>query len=389
MIPKDIEKWDNNNWTRQVIYCRPSSGGAVGVVFVYAGRAYSKQSLAKPAEAAFVIKPIQGSAAPTKFAEHMLGKLAKTASPNSKPIPRRSLSGSGLVLTLKMFRDKETDTDIKKRWNAVFTHYDRADTFLIQETQVGIKELSDEFAKDGGVGAILSNKTLMQNLGKLFAADAIIGNGDRLYDLNYGNIIFKDSGQLCAIDSTTILTNFDSLLNSDTGIRDGMGLSTNTKTWVKNDIVGKFGLQAPTVAQQKAYNANPTSVTLAPAFGMALLFDVDTWWKTRFKQKIEFSARNDGNPLPPDPVWNQALIWFKEGVKDGIKRIDSKLSGINWLGIKSKYKNYVQKYGGDPNLDWTNLKIRRMYFKARKKGVSEEEALKQIQAYVAKKMPGL
>jgi hypothetical protein len=41
---KDIDKWDNNKWTQQVVNCRPSSGGAVGVVFVWAGMAYSHQS---------------------------------------------------------------------------------------------------------------------------------------------------------------------------------------------------------------------------------------------------------------------------------------------------------------------------------------------------------
>lgn len=43
MIPKDIDRWDNNQWLRQMVYCKPSSGGAVGVVFAWAGRAYTKQ----------------------------------------------------------------------------------------------------------------------------------------------------------------------------------------------------------------------------------------------------------------------------------------------------------------------------------------------------------
>jgi hypothetical protein len=59
---------------------------------------------------------------------------------------------------------------------------------------------------------------------------------------------------------------------------------------------------------------------------------------------------------------------FKRGVDEGINQIDVKLSGLNWMMMKNKYKNFVSRYGGDPNLDWMNFKIRRRYIKLRKKG---------------------
>jgi hypothetical protein len=392
MIPKDIDKWDNNQWTKQVIYCKPSSGGAVGVVFVWAGRAYSQASLSKPSEAAFVIKPIQGSAAPTKFAEHMLSKIAGAVSPNSKPIPRRSAGGSGLVLVLKMFRDKEQDPKVKKRWQEVFAHYDRADAFLIQETQVGIKEFGDEYREEGGLKKLLTDQNLMTNLGKLFAADALIGNGDRLSNMNTGNIIFKPDGTLCSIDTTTILTNFNAIV-SDSKI--GMyftpdGSALNAQNWAANDII-KFGsVQAASQKQQNQFQKGGGGVVLAPSAALNSLFDVDNWWATQFRPHIENGLRKEGITAPaPEQVWTQAKTWFKAGVEQGIKQIDSKLSGLNWLMIKNKYKGFVTKYGGDPNLDWTNFKIRRMYIKLRKKGVSEEQALKDVQEYVNRKMPGL
>lgn len=96
--PKDIDKWDNNKWTQQVIKCVPSSGGAVGVIFVWAGLVFSRQNLQDTKMASFVIKPIQGSAAPTKFAENLLSRISGAHSPNSKPIakpPIHARSGIG------------------------------------------------------------------------------------------------------------------------------------------------------------------------------------------------------------------------------------------------------------------------------------------------------
>ncbi|HEX8638402.1 MAG TPA: hypothetical protein VF692_10090 [Pyrinomonadaceae bacterium] len=390
-IPKDIDKWDNNKWTQQVVNCRPSSGGAVGVVFVWAGMAYSRQNVQDARRAAFVIKPIQGSAAPTKFAEHVLSKISGAVSPNSKPIPRRSPSGSGLVLTLKMFRDKEADANVKARWQQVFQHYDRADAFLIQETQTGIKEFGDEYREQSGLALMLLNTDLMTNLGKLFAADALIGNGDRLSKLNTGNIIFKSDGTLCSIDTTTILTDFNSIVaDHQMGIYftpDGSAL--NAKNWAANDIV-KFGsTQAASPMQQQQFGKR--QIVLAPSAAVETIFNVDLWWINEFRSHLESEIQKLAPPLPspPETVWNHAKMCFKRGVEQGINQIDVKLSGLNWMMMKNKYKNFVSRYGGDPNLDWMNFKIRRRYIKLRKKGYTDEQALKDVQDYVARKMPGL
>lgn len=392
MIPKDIDKWDNNQWMRQMVYCKPSSGGAVGVVFAWAGRAYSRQSLAKASEAAFVIKPVQGSPAPTKFAEHILSKISGAQSPNSKPISRRSTSGSGLVLTLKMFRDRENDPQIKNRWKEVFQHYDRADTFLIQETQIGIKEFGDEYREQSGLATMLLNTELMTNLGKLFVADALIGNGDRLSNMNTGNIIFKPDGTLCSIDTTTILTNFQAILNDTTltsNTFNDMG-TISASYWATKDIIKTGGLQVPSARQQADYNKGKAP-SVAPSFALDTMFDVDNWWNKMFRGHLEAGLQKLQPPLnsPSETAWNHGKMCFKRGVEQGINQIDSKLSGLNWLLIKNKYKSYVTKYGGDPNLDWMNFKIRRRYIKLRKKGITEDIALKAIQDYVAKKMPGL
>lgn len=385
-IPKDIDKWDNNKWTKQVVNCRPSSGGAVGVIFVWAGMAYSRQNVQDAKMAAFVIKPIQGSAAPTKFAEHILSKIGGAISPNSKPIPRRSHSGSGLMLTLKMFRDRETIPTVKDRWQQVFSHYDRADAFLIQETQIGIKEFGDEYREQSGLATMLLNTDLMFNLGKLFAADALIGNGDRLGSPNTGNIVFKSDGTLSSIDSTTILTNFQAII-SDVSLKSNSagGPDMSPNYWAANDVI-KYGYQqVPSPVQMK--QANPT---LAPSMGVEVLFNVDNWWTKIFRSHLEDGLRKEaisqkvGVAPPSETAWEHGKMHFKKGVDEGIRQIDMRLSGLNWLMMKNTYKSFVSRYGGDPNLDWTNFKIRRKYIKLRKKGISEDQALATIQEYVRK-----
>lgn len=390
----EIEKWDNNKWNQQVVYCKPSSGGAVGVIFVWAGRAYSRQSFLNPSTAAFVIKPAQGSAAPTKFAEHMLGKIGGLISPNSRPIQRHSYSGSGLMLTLKMFRDKETDPIIKQRWLQIFSKYDLADGFLIQDVQSNIKEFGEEYRETGGLAKLLTDQTLMTNLGKLFAADALIGNGDRLSNANMGNVIFKPDGTLCSIDSTTILTDFQAILNDSSKLSNSSAtnyIDVTAQNWATNDIVKNGWSQIPTPAQQKKYDplVSGTEPVLAPSFPLQSLDDVNTWWTNKFRPHLESGLTSMKPPLPSpaDSVWDQAKTWFAAGVKEGIRQIDLQLSGFNWLLVKNKYKNYINRYGGDPNLDWTNFKIRRMYIKMLSKGYKEDAALEQVSKYVDKKFP--
>lgn len=395
-IPKDIDKWDNNKWTKQVINCRPSGGGAVGVIFVWAGMAYSRQNVQDPKHAAFVIKPIQGKATPTKFAEHILSKIGGALSPNSKPIPRRSYSGSGLVMTLKMFRDKETNPKTKERWKEVFQHYDRADAFLIQETQVGIQEFGDVAEEQSGLATMLCDKALMFNLGKLFAADALIGNGDRLTSMNTGNIVFKADKTICAIDSTTIMTDFNHILmNSKMQVEQGLDSSVTTATqWVKRDInFGYAPIMTPAQQRQDAnYTNDPVNfkpVAMPPGAGLEVLYDINSWWDNTFMTAAKLHLQKNNLPSPPPIVWQQAKDWFKAGLEEGKMMINSRLSGINWLLIKRAYSNFVNRYGGDPNLDWTNFKIRRKYVKLRNKNLDHAQAMTVVQKYVARRMPGL
>lgn len=400
-LPNDIHKW-NKRWGTEVKYCRPSSGGAIGIIYVWTQNmnwqsANGSYANYEPKDATFVIKPIQGSAAPTKFAESILSKIGGAQSPNSVPIKRTTVNAQSLVNMLFKFKTAETDPTIQARWQAIFDHYRNADTLLIQETQKGIQELGDYYKADqyakpgGGLDKILTDQTLMVNLGKLFAADAMIGNGDRLSNMNTGNIAFDASGKILAIDSTTILTNYNTIVKDTSGLATGL-LSNSPNDWVQDHIQKPNYNANPTIGQQRAYMSTGTNApVLAPGAGISEIYDIKTWWTQKFRKELEakLAQHCPTEKSPPENVWFQAELWFTSGVDAAIKQIDSKLTGLNWLIVKNKYKSYVNKYGGDPNLDWMNFKVRRRYVKLRKKGLDDSQALAALQEYVKKRMPGL
>jgi len=439
MTTKEVIKWGDGQWRANLKFASPSKGGAVGVMFCWCrnpgsdGPDYNKASTAD-----FVLKPISGSAAPAKFAEHFLGKTVGARGVNTEAVLKGTPAYRAVLDLLTRFKSslavavqdeksrinaplggrmgkimakQVADYDGRvsdrsvwgeeslNRWNQIWNHYATAEAFLVQETLQGIKEFGDVYREQHGLRKLLLDNNLMTNLGKLFAADAIIGNGDRLFKPNSGNIVFQPDGTLCSIDSATILTSYQEMLN-DTTQQSWLfpGNSPSKQDW-SNDIVRQGGVAVPTSAQQNAFNNNAKISVLPPGFAMNMLFDVDKWWRQVFRDHLEDGLRKEsqkqqanGRPPLPPPIetdWSTALANFKIGVDEGIKKIDSQLSGLNWMGVKGKYKGFVAKYGGDPNLDWTNFKIRRLYFKARKRGKTDDQAMAMVDDYVKKKYPGI
>lgn len=398
MPAREAYSWRPESWMGNVAEMRPSSGGAQGVIFVW------EHFTPLTGRASFVIKPLAGSAAPTKFAEFMLDKVGGAVSPESQPIARNSPAGDAIVRLLRAYsRAAEAWSDEKSRWTAVFPYYDSAQALVLQETQC-ITEMAEAYREQHGLRNILRNPALMTNLGRLFAADAIIGNGDRLCQVNSGNIAFNVDGSLSAIDSTAVLTNYNALFDDRNLSRADLEADSggaSPQDWARNMIKGQHG-QVATPEQAARWNPDDPSSpkpVLAPGFTLKFLFDVDKWWDLHFKGHFESGMKKENQqrasegvpPLVPprEGEWAEALANFKIGVEEGQAAADKWLSGLKWLRVKSKYEEYVSKYGGDPNLDWTNLKIRRLYYKARRAGGGDKEAMAAVQDYVARKFPGI
>ncbi len=370
-------------------YAKPTSGGAIGVVLVWTEWPKANGKSVPPS---FVIKPVQGSAAPTKVAELILSKVAGALSPHSKGVRHSSHNSRGpgkwIEDTLLRFRQAETNLDIIQRWGQVWPHYRMAESYLIQEFLPN-KDFGEEYRSSFGLSCLLLDGTLMENLGKLFVADAMIGNGDRLCQPNASNILFTRDGKLCAIDSATILTNFNAALQDvsrSAWVADNPDELT-PGIWAKGVVKdGTNAVASP--AQQKEYDRGKAPV-VPPSFQMEVLFNPAQWWEKVFKGHLK---KGLGDPDPTDPNWPSEHEWeqgkkaFLRGVQLGEKELDRRLSGLNWLMVKLRYKKYVSRYGGDPNLDWTNLEIRRAYFKLRRKGLSAEQAMQRVQDQARRKL---
>ncbi|MBX7103324.1 MAG: hypothetical protein K1X57_04545 [Gemmataceae bacterium] len=398
MKTSDVAKWKGKDWWN-VKGLIPSGGGAVGVLFAYMkmDSTYGNKSLySSPSAADFVIKPTQDTAASTKFAESMLKKIGGLLTPHTRPIERMSEPGSALVNVIRE-QMKKGDQGRRDRWQKVFPYYNTAKYFLIMETQAAITEFGDRERESGGMEEMLQDEKLMANLGRLFVADAMIGNGDRLSNLNSGNILFNSNRQMVAIDSETILQEYTAACRgaekglgtafpedySDSG-KSGRDLSP--KGFVTNAIVGRnTGGMAPTAQQL----TSATTPVLAPSFAMENLFDPAAWWKREFRVGIEARLLQCKIPTPSESTWEKGRQAFFDGVELGMREVDSILFGrfrISWLATKVKFRFLLGKYGGGANYDWTTFKIRRLYYKHRRAGLDDQTAIKRSVEYADKKL---
>lgn len=411
MKTTDIAKWSAWDWKWRLLHAKPSGDGAIGVLFCWSsvqsiyqgGTDYSKYSTAD-----FVLKPIYNSGANAKFAEFMLKTTGAAITVNSAPIERDSTRGRAIIEAIRHFVNMErVGTPARMKWDAMLPHLLNCSAFLIQETVKHFHDFGKEYRANGpkqGLREILRDKSLMHSLGKLFAVDSIIGNGDRLCKTNTGNILYGKYGEIYAIDTTTVLTSFNEMVNDQTKITWVLGTAPGDPEDFAKEIVNRGGMSIPSHKQQKDYvddakakgGFSDKHVPSQPGFSMRDVFEPGEWWDTEFRCHLEkgLKAQTEENlskriapPVPPRPMeWANAKAWFLEGVAEGIRIVDEKLSGANWILVKMQWKKYAFKYGGDPNLDWTNFKMRRLYFKARKAGKSEEQALAEVKQYAVKKI---
>lgn len=448
--PNDVVRWSPVQWMRSVRMIRPSDGGAQGVLFVFTKEVPNWSF----AQADFIVKPVQGSAANTVFAEEILSKTVGAKKLDTHGIRRDSLLGGAILDTVQQFLqmnpealDNAIDTQptgpskpsnrpgkgvqrneteqatrmmskvakkpaypYHQRLASVQKFYREAGSFLIQRLAVGMQELGDVYRTSGGLSQVLQNFALMKNLGRLFAADAVLGNGDRIQQMNTGNIAFGGDGTVFAIDSTTIMASFNSLIYDS---QKGTNLSAQGYANPESGKLTKDGWAHGTMMNggaaatrkqvddyQKALKSAQIGVSVpAPvlpvAASMELIFNPPAVWQL-FRREMEYKLRDENKrladsgqpalPSPPATDWENARQHFIDGVLDGLARVDNLLSGFSWLRIKSDFKSLEKKHGKDLNMDYTNFKMRRMIVHLCRKGVPVEQARLQAVAYAERKL---
>lgn len=395
--PKQVAKWSANDWNRKVQMIRPSDGGAQGVLFVFLNRLPSYG----PALADFVVKPVSGSGANTVVAERLLGKAANAVTLDSTPVSPTSSLGKAMIASAASWPPKATGSIYAApatapypwagRLAEVAVHMSSATSLLIQRTGA-FTELADAY-RDGSFAAVLRDRRLMHNLGRLFVADAVLGNGDRLDALNTGNVGFDRDGNVVAIDSEAMLGRFKDILSNVQRDGDMLGVWSavnGERTMSPTDYARgtvKGALRVPT----------PNGPKPAPTSNMQLIFDPAACWnhfRDGMETKLRFNSQDvraagGRPPLPPTPDdWAAGRTPFVAGVLDGLQRIDSMLGGLAWLKTKFHFKRARSKFGDDPNLSWTNFKMRRLIVQHAARGHTFDDAYAAAEAYANRKLPG-
>ncbi len=402
-----IKSWGIVSWQNNVCHAAPSKGGAVGVMFCWTlGTLLDNVDYDEPSTAQFVIKPSAGSAAPFKLAEDLMARTIDAASVNTLAIPRTDSRFQAILMNLQRHRDEVSSyidlqwqkvasvrqmrqmqhmpqvqqmLQLRDRWNHVWPHYQNAHTLMVQDIAQGVKEFADVYRDYNHMGLqrALARPQLMQNFGKLFVVDAVLGNGDRLSAMNTGNLLYDDlTSRIWSIDSQALLTDYQNSLTRG---------CHQARNWV--DVLVGGGQAAP----------EQEGGVQAPTFALRDLYDVDDWWVRSFRPHLEQTLRSDNQPLPSEHLWQRGLTNFRIGVNDGLVAVDNQLSGFNWLAVKNTFKEHEKRYGSSPNLDWTNFKIRRMYVRMAlaerdKPGTVQEKrqrALSRLVAYAERKVGGL
>jgi len=286
---------------------------------------------------------------------------------------------------------------------------------VLQKMMHGYTEMSEEYrAGPDRLKRMVNDDSLMTNLGKLAAADLILGNGDRIENCNFGNIMFNADGTIAAIDSQALLASFEQIAKaSDLQNMDYWGgafaqqQQENRRTaWVTGLAQG--GMAAPTNAQISQFQrkmlqpeANHAAPVLAP---VAKLSAVEKGGDGRLFEEliIQFEgrireAKGTANPIeePTTDEWMKARRHFMRGFQAGLAKVDTLLGGKAkfqravfssgaWKGLKEEYKK-VGYSGVDPNLSWLNLVVRREMYMQLRNGKSMEQAIAAGTALAAKK----
>lgn len=390
----ELKKWGLVWWQTNFTHVVPSKGGAVGVMFVWCTNPlYQGVDIDDPRTADFVIKPSAGSAAPTMVAQDLMQRTIGATSVNTLPIPRTDSRFNAILMGMSRYKDRVDQAvnsprtplvtqqmrDLRDRWASVWPHYQQARALMVQELAVGMNEFADVYRDYSHMGLerALFNDQLMRNIGKLFAVDAVLGNGDRLCQLNTGNILFNETTkQIFSVDSQAIMTSYQQALIQG---------ERNAKSWAEQILVSNLGASA--VPERDG-------VVAPPSFSMNDLYDLDRWWNVWFRGHIERTLHYDNQKKPRETLWRHAFHNFSIGVEEGLLAVDKQLSGLNWLGVKSMFKSHERRYGSSPNLDWTNFKIRRMVVRMvlaerNQPGTPQEKqqrALDRVVAYAERKI---
>ena len=177
-------------WNTATAVSAPGGGAKGGIFFVTVGGVRH------------VVKATS-QAAGAVFGERVVGQMmgASGASAASIPVPNTDAEFAIILAQLQRYQPAVPDVGYNNR----LAEFSNATSFLIQTDLSANRTMIN--ASVAGDIAILQNAATLRNIGRILAADTLIGNSDRFEQMNVGNA-FLGAADIGFIDTEALMQNY-------------------------------------------------------------------------------------------------------------------------------------------------------------------------------------
>jgi hypothetical protein len=376
----------------------PSSAGALGGV-----------AFATVGNETHVVKPGEGTAANTIFAEEILSEIGGAQTTESVPVAANSREGVEILAMLRNWKESsergENMPQHAQRWAQNFPFFERAQFFMVQQSMLNRKlgskqrpadenaEFSDVYRNNPLL--VLRDEKFLYNIGRALVADLLIGNADRLESINGGNFFVLGTSQVGAIDNEAFMPSMKAF--KEDLERRGQGVQDIENLWVDYLLGGGAAL-------------NKQAPTSAPAAANMGGFDIDRWTRTSFASYFykrdtshnpQLTQEDEDrinllvdagyedttyaaipNPQQQKQVFENSANWqkvtsaVKAGYNDGLKALRKQLTGSGMEKWTKRMGELEATFGSDrQGLDPAAFQVRGRYMLAIAEGKASNEAI--------------
>lgn len=379
-------------WNTASAVSAPGGGAKGGIFFVTVGGVRH------------VVKATS-QAAGAVFGERIVGQIMGTSgvSATSIPVPNTDAEFASILAQLRRYQPAVPN----QGYNDRLAEFANASTFLIQtDLSTNRTMINANVASDI---AILQNAATLRNIGRILAADTLIGNSDRFEQMNVGNA-FLGAADIGFIDTEALMQNYQAFNQFSTGPATPTG---------SPGIAGKgtdFGGAGVNKSQPEAYVDFLTSggreisdktfdeAGVAPTPNVTkMATNLKAWFEASFIGKftaykpaadvLQFAqAGYPERQLVGDKTAYNNSAWFtfvfpniKAGFDSGITDISASMKGTGVGALKTSFDQDEQNHGATVNFDFDALLIRGNVMTSIASGTDAEDAKAIAVNYVVAK----
>jgi hypothetical protein len=362
------------NWVEETAKVKKSGEGASGGVFFLTSKSETEPRMV-------VVKPNYGvnanasveEAGQMVFGDRAISGLFGVGAPTSRIVRRGAPEFEQLVQLCKTEDVEPTDPEDKQFWHPVTD----AKAMIVMgavPNATSLTSLANEAWDSPEASQRLSDavfsKSFLHDMGKLFIADLMIGNDDRIHAtaMNVGNMMvssMKGEHKLVAIDSRAVL-----------------GGEFNPEEVLQSGSVSKSGLTG-------GFGSTKKSLAKAPEeYVDAFFTTLKSWMRRGPKGDVRSAPENTLDPA--EVLWDtyqgrkpQCVQAFTNGWQEALETVRQLVSSKEGRARMKGVVGSVQDEPGKEQVQYTTLKINAMYLAGRAGNKTHEEASPSAARYAA------